>query len=84
MVTVYFKPNRVGVQEKYITATLKHIEVDVRITADVRQPPELLCARNKLKVSKEGVYKVPIKCTFDSSIDFDLSLDAKGVKLKKQ
>ena len=60
---IYIQPNRLGIQEKYITAIFRHIELDIRILADVRQAPELYCAKTTINVLKSGVYKVPIRCT---------------------
>ena len=59
---VWLKANRLGRQEKYITATNQSHEIDVKIVATVVQVPEIKVARNTLHVRKAGVYKVPVKC----------------------
>ena len=33
---VWFKANRLGIQDKYITASFRHQELDIRVCADVR------------------------------------------------
>jgi len=40
-VEIFFKPNRLGLQEKYITATSKSGEIDIKLVIDVTSAPEL-------------------------------------------
>lgn len=72
------KANRLGPQEKYISAIGKNGEKDIKLIADVVQAPELVCARNNLVVMKAGVFKIPIKltCYADDGFEgvFDLTL----------
>ncbi len=82
--------NRLGFQEKYISAVGKTGEKDIKLIAEVFQAPELVCARTNLTVIKAGVYKIPIKLTShaDDGIVglFDLKLEksTSGVALRKQ
>ena len=75
------KANRIGKQEKYISAISRSGEVDIRVIAEVVHAPELVCARTNITVAKPGVYKIPIKLQgyADSDlstqrVEFDLSL----------
>jgi hypothetical protein len=58
---VILKANRIGKQEKYISAISRSGEVDIRVVAKVVLAPELVCARTNITILKTGVYKIPIK-----------------------
>lgn len=60
-VEVTLKANRIGKQEKYISAISRSGEVDIRVVAEVVLAPELVCARTNITILKTGVYKIPIK-----------------------
>ena len=59
---VYFKPNRVGIQEKYFQAITKTGEVDVKVRAIVEPVPRLQHIITEIKIARAGVYKLPLRC----------------------
>ena len=82
-VKVYFKPNRLGSQEKYFQVTTREGEVDVTVTAEVESPPQLLHSKTELKIRKIGVYKLPLKCmcTRETTIEFTCNMGLKKSKI---
>lgn len=86
------RANRIGKQEKYISAISRSGEVDIKVIAEVIHAPKLVCARTHLTVLKPGVYKFPIKLLgyadaelSTQRIEFELSLgqQVEGIKLRK-
>jgi hypothetical protein len=89
---VILKANRIGKQEKYISAISRSGEVDIRVVAEVVLAPELVCARTNITILKTGVYKIPIKLQgyaevnqLNEKVEFDLSLGKEivGIQLRK-